>query len=167
MNKTKFLTILVLLLLVLNAVTLFFLLGKKDGNKNRSGGGGRPYSEYLTKQLNLDTLQVAQLKGLRDKHKQELGELWKEDRQLQEAKFVLLKEGSTDSLKLDSILTLIVANKKKFELAFHNHFLQIRALCRPEQVELFNKTLDEMKKRRTQGFGGGDKKGPQQSKEKK
>ena len=166
MNKTKFLTILVLLLLVLNGVTLFFLMGKKDGTKTRSGGGGRPYSEYLTKQLNLDTVQVAQLKDLRDKHKQELGELWKEDKQLQEAKFVLLKEGSTDSLKLDSILTLIVANKKKFELAFHNHFLQIRALCRPEQVELFNTTLDEMKKRRTQGFGG-DKKGQQQSKEKK
>lgn len=165
MNKTKFLTILVLLLLVLNAVTLFFLLGKKDSPKNRPGGG-RPYSEYLTKKLNLDTVQVAQLKELRDKHKQELGELWKEDRQLQEAKFVLLKEGSTDSLKLDSLLTLIVANKKKFELAFHNHFLQIRALCRPDQVELFNNTLDEMKKRRTQGFGG-DKKGPQQSKEKK
>lgn len=165
MNKTKFLTILVLLLLVLNAVTLFFLLGKKDSPKSRPGGG-RPYSEYLTKKLNLDTLQVAQLKELRDKHKQELSELWKEDRQLQEAKFVLLKEGSTDSLKLDSILTLIVANKKKFELAFHNHFLQIRALCRPDQVELFNTTLDEMKKRRTQGFGG-DKKGPQQPKDKK
>jgi Spy/CpxP family protein refolding chaperone len=161
MNKTKFLTILVLLLLVLNGVTLFFLMGKRDGTKTRSGGGGRPYSEYLTKQLNLDTLQVAQLKDLRDKHKQELGELWKEDKQLQEAKFVLLKEGSTDSLKLDSILTLIGANKKKFELAFHNHFLQIRALCRPEQVELFNKTLDEMKKRRSQGYGVGDKKGPQ------
>ncbi|HLP39063.1 Spy/CpxP family protein refolding chaperone [Lacibacter sp.] len=159
MNKTKFLIILVLLLLVLNAVTLFFLLGKKDSPKNRPGGG-RPYSEYLTKKLNLDTAQVAQLKELRDKHKQELGELWKEDRQLQEAKFVLLKEGSTDSLRLDSLLTLIVANKKKFELAFHNHFLQIRALCRPDQVELFNNTLDEMKKRRTQGFGG-DKKGPQ------
>lgn len=159
MNKTKFLIILVLLLLVLNAVTLFFLLGKKDSPKNRPGGG-RPYSEYLTKKLNLDTAQVAQLKELRDKHKQELGELWKEDRQLQEAKFVLLKEGSTDSLKLDSLLTLIIANKKKFELAFHNHFLQIRALCRPDQVELFNNTLDEMKKRRTQGFGG-DKKGPQ------
>ncbi len=165
MNKTKFLTILVLLLLVLNAVTLFFLLGKKDGPKNKPGGG-RPYSEYLTKQLNLDSMQVAQLRVLRDKHKEELGNLWKEDRELQEAKFVLLKEGSTDSVKLDSIVTLIVANKKKFELAFHNHFLQIRALCRPEQVELFNKTLDEMKKRRTQGFGG-DKKGQQQSKEKK
>jgi periplasmic protein CpxP/Spy len=160
MNKTKFLTILVLLLLVLNAVTLFFLLGKKDGPKNKPGGG-RPYSEYLTKQLNLDSMQVAQLRVLRDKHKEELGNLWKEDRELQEAKFVLLKEGSTDSVKLDSIVTLIVANKKKFELAFHNHFMQIRALCRPDQVELFNKTLDEMKKRRTQGFGGGDKKGPQ------
>jgi periplasmic protein CpxP/Spy len=156
MTKTKFLTILVLLLLVLNAVTLFFLLSKKDGPKNKPGGG-RPYSEYLTKQLNLDTIQVAQLKKLRDKHKEELGNLWKEDRELQEAKFVLLKEGSTDSVKLDSIVTLIVANKKKFELAFHKHFIQIRALCKPDQVELFKKTIEEMQKRRMPPQGGKDR----------
>lgn len=147
MNKTKFLTVLVVLLLALNAVTLYFVWGKKDGEKRRQGGG-RPYSEYISKKLNFDTVQKEQLKLLRDKHKQELDLLRKEDKAIQEAKTQLLKDGVTDSLKLDSVFTLAAANKKKFEMAFHKHFLQIRALCRPDQLELFTKMLDEMRKRR-------------------
>lgn len=164
MSKTKFLTILVVLLLVLNAITLYFFLGNKPAPRKKPGGN-RPYSEYIIKKLNLDTVQQQKLKELRNKHKQELDSLRKEDRQIQEAKTQLLKEGVTDSVKLDSIFTISAANKKKFELAFHKHFMQIRALCRPDQLQLFNQTLDEMNKRRMQGWG--DKKGPQQSKEKK
>jgi len=41
--------------------------------------------------------------------------------------------------------------------------MQIRALCRPDQLKLFNETLDEMNKRRMQGWG--DKRGTQQTKE--
>jgi periplasmic protein CpxP/Spy len=163
MSKTKFLTILVVLLLIVNAVTLYFLIEKKDGNKRRSTGGNRSYSEYISKKLNFDTVQKEQLKHLRDNHKQELDSIRKEERQIQELKTQLLKEGVTDSLKLDSILDLSVAVKKKFERAFHNHFMQIRALCRPDQLKLFNETLDEMNKRRMQGWG--DKRGTQQTKE--
>ncbi len=166
MNKTKFLTVLVVLLLALNAVTLYFVWGKKDGERHRPGnGGGRPYSEYISKKLNFDTAQQEQLKLLRNKHKEELDSLRKEDRALQEAKTQLLKNGVTDSLQLDSIFSLSALNKKKFEMAFHNHFMQIRALCRPDQLQLFNQTLDEMNKRRWQGPG--DRKPAQQQKEKK
>jgi len=114
MSKTKFLTILVVLLLIVNAVTLYFLIEKKDGNKRRSTGGNRSYSEYISKKLNFDTVQKEQLKQLRDNHKQELDSIRKEERQIQELKTQLLKEGVTDSLKLDSILDLSVAVKKKF-----------------------------------------------------
>lgn len=159
MSKTKFLTILVVLLLALNVATLYFLMGKRDGNKRRSNEGNRSYSVYISKKLNFDTSQQQQLKALRDNHKKELDAIRNEDRQVQEAKTQMLKEGVTDSLKLDSILTLSAINKKKFERAFYTHFMQIRALCRPDQLELFNQTLDEMNKRRMQGLG--DKKEPQ------
>ncbi len=164
MNKSKFLTIAVVLLLLLNATTLYFLFAKKN-YKRSSHGGNRHYSEFIIKQLKFDTVQAAQLKQLRDQHKLELDELRKQDKQLQDAKFTLLKEGVTDSLKIDSVLHLVVANKKQFELAFHKHFMEIRALCRPDQLELFNKTVDDMMKRRM--HGPGDKKTAQQSKENK
>jgi Spy/CpxP family protein refolding chaperone len=152
------------LLLVLNAITLYFFLGNKPAPKKKPANN-RPYSEYITRKLNFDTVQQQQLKELRDKHKQELDSLRKEDRQIQEAKTQFLKDGVTDSAKLDSIFTLSAANKKKFELAFHNHFMQIRALCRPDQLQLFNQTLDEMNKRRMQAWG--DKKNQPQKDDKK
>ena len=159
MNKSKFLTIAVVLLLLLNATTLYFLFQKKVDGRRSSHGGGRPYSEFIIKQLKFDTVQAAQLKQLRDQHKLELDELKKQDKQLQEAKFTLLKEGVTDSLKIDSVLTLVAANKKQFEMAFHKHFMEIRSLCRPDQLDLFNKTIDEMKKRRMPPPGDKDKRG--------
>lgn len=163
MNKTKFLTVLVVLLLTLNAITLYFIWGKRSDANHR--GGGRTSSEYISKKLNLDPIQQEQLKSLRNKHKLELDSLRKEDKALQEAKTQLLKDGVTDSLQLDSIFSLAAMNKKKFEMAFHTHFMQIRALCRPDQLKLFNETLDEMNKRRWQSPG--DRKPTQQPKEKK
>ena len=163
MNKTKFLTVLVVLLLALNAITLYFVWGKRNDDKRR--GGGRSYSEYISKKLNFDSQQQEQLKILRNKHKQELDSLRKDDLALQEAKTQLLKNGVTDSLQLDSIFNLSVIQKKKFEMAFYNHFMQIRALCKPEQLKLFNETLDEMNKRRWQGPG--DRKSTSFPKEKK
>lgn len=164
MNKSKFLTIAIVLLLLLNATTLYFLFAKKNYKRSSHGGTGH-YSEFIIKQLKFDTVQIAQLKQLRDQHKPELDELRKQDKLLQDARFTLLKKGVTDSLKIDSVLNLLAANKKQFEMAFHKHFMEVRALCRPDQLELFNKTIDEMMKRRT--HGPGDKKTAQQSKEKK
>ncbi|MBY0478918.1 MAG: hypothetical protein K2Q24_14810 [Chitinophagaceae bacterium] len=146
MNKTRFLTIAVLLLLILNASTLFFLFQKRGGP--HSYRGGRPYSEFMSKQLKLDAQQETQLKQLRDEHKTELDKLRKEDMELHEQLFMFVKTGNNDSLWIDSITTLIAANKKRFEHTFFKHFLQIRSICRPDQLELFNTTIDQIMKRR-------------------
>lgn len=147
MNKTKFLTAALLLLLVLNAVTLYFLFAKRSG-KRPGRDGGRPYSEFISKQLNFDTIQKAQLVKLRDEHKTELELLRKEDKMLHDSLFAYVKRGDMDSVKIDSVANLIAANKKQFEIAFLKHFSQIRSLCKPEQLELFNQTVDQMMKKR-------------------
>lgn len=161
MNKTKFLTAAVILLVILNAATLYFLFnghGKKPPVRN----GGRPFSEFISKQLNFDSAQSAQLQLLRDKHKTELDNLRKEDKVLHDSLFAFVKRGDMDSVKIDSFLNRISVNKKEFELAFIHHFAQIRSLCKPEQLDLFNKMIDQMMKRRMPSFmgpgGGSDKK---------
>lgn len=153
MNKVKFLTAAVILLLVLNGAMLFFMFTKRDGRRPGSREGGRPYSEFISKQLNFDTIQKAELQKFRDQHKTELEQLRKEDNMLHDSLFAYVKRGAIDSSKIDSVTNLIAANKKQFELTFLKHFLQIRSLCRPEQLELFNKTVDQMRKRRMPNFG--------------
>lgn len=149
MNKVKFLSAAVVLLLILNAVMLFFMFGKRP-EKRLGGGrdGGRPFSEFISKQLNFDTIQKAQLIKLRDEHKTDLDQLRKEDNMLHDTLFAYIKRGDLDSAKIDSVTNLIAANKKQFEIAFLKNFSQIRSLCKPEQLELFNKTVDQMRKRR-------------------
>lgn len=149
MSKTNFLSAALLLLLVLNAVTLYFLFTKQGGKRpGGHGDGGRPYSEFISKQLNFDTMQKAQLIKLRNDHKTDLDQLRKQDNVLHDSLFAYVKRGDIDSLKVDSITNLIAGNKKKFELAFLKHFSQIRSLCRPDQLELFNKTVDQLMKKR-------------------
>lgn len=157
MNKINFLTAALLLLLVLNAVTLYFLFAKQGGKRPVGrGDGGRPYSEFISKQLNFDTTQKAALQKLRDDHKSELDQLRKQDNVLHDSLFAFVKRGQVDSVKVDSITNLIAANRKKFELAFLKHFSQIRSLCRPDQLELFNKTVDQMMKKRMPTPGNRD-----------
>jgi len=155
MNKVKFLSAAVVLLLILNAVMLFFMFGKRPAKRPGSGrDGARPYTEFISKQLNFDTLQKAQLIKLRDEHKTDLDQLRKEDNILHDTLFAYIKRGDLDSAKIDSVTNLIAANKKQFEITFLKHFSEIRSLCKPDQLELFNKTVDQMRKRRMPSFGG-------------
>lgn len=133
---------------------------KRPGSRR---DGGRPYSEFISKQLNFDTVQKVQLAKFRDEHKTELDQLRKEDNVLHDSLFAYVKRGDMDSVKIDSVTNLIAANKKQFEIAFLKHFSQIRSLCKPDQLELFNKTVDQMRKRRMPSFGG-DRDGKQKGK---
>lgn len=152
MNKITLLTVAIVLLFLLNAVTLFLLFSNRH---NRSGNreGGRPDINFISHRLNFDEKQQAEFKILRDQQKTELENLRNNDKSLRDVLVASLKSGITDSIKIDSITSLLAASRKKMELTFYNHFSQIRSICRPDQMELFNKTLDEMMKRRMPGPG--------------
>ncbi len=152
MNKTTLLTVAIVLLLLLNAVTLYLLFSGRH-NKHSNREGGRPDINFISHKLNFDEKQQSEFKILRDQQKTELETLRNNDKNLRDALVTSLKSGVTDSLKIDSITNLLALSRKKMELTFYKHFSQIRAICRPEQLELFNKTLDEMMKRRMPGPG--------------
>ena len=152
MNKTTLLIVAIVLLLLLNAVTLYlFFSGRQNKHGNREGG--RPDINFISKQLKFDEKQQSEFKILRDQQKTELETLRNNDKNLRDALVTSLKSGVTDSLKIDSITSLMASSRKKMELTFYKHFSQIRAICHPDQLELFNKTLDEMMKRRMPGPG--------------
>jgi periplasmic protein CpxP/Spy len=152
MNKITLLTVAIVLLFLLNAVTLYLLFS--NGHR-RPGGmeGGRPDINFISHQLNFDEKQQSEFKILRDQQKTELENLRNNDKSLRDVLVSSLKSGVTDSLKIDSITSLLAASRKIMELTFYKHFSQIRSICRPDQLELFNKTLDEMMKRRMPGPG--------------
>ena len=143
MNQTRLLTIGVVLLLLLNAATLVYLY---NGQGRPEGPPGRP-DAFIIEQLQLDKEQQAAFARLRGQHQEAIREAREKDRDLHDAYFNLLKTDHPDMTKVDSLTALIGAQRQVIESATFNHFLQLRALCRPDQQKLFDNTIDDIARR--------------------
>lgn len=144
MNKMRFLTIGIILLFLLNAGMLVFLL-KPNAPINYSA---RPEAaSFIIEQLHLDAQQQLTFERLRHQHHEAVRQAQEEDRHLHDAYFALLKTDHPDKTKADSVATLIAAQRALIEKATFDHFVQLRALCHPDQQQLFDATIDEIARR--------------------
>ena len=151
MNKTRFLTIALVVLLLLNAVTLFILFHDHLNRKEHTQQQGEGPANYIVEQLKLDANQQKQFADLRHEHQGFTKKFHEEDRKLHDAYFDLLKTDNPDKAKVDSIAGLMSAQRKQLEQFTFEHFQKIRAICRDDQKKLFDETIDEIAKQ----IGGG------------
>jgi Spy/CpxP family protein refolding chaperone len=145
MKKMTFLTISVILLLVLNAVTLFILFHMHLRNGHGPHGeDGKGPADYIVKQLKLDEQQQHQFEDLKDQHHALTHDAEKEDERLHDLYFSMLKSDAPDKNKVDSVANLIGEQRKKLATATFDHFRQLRAICHDDQKKLFDNTIDEI-----------------------
>lgn len=146
MSKTRFLTIALILLLLLNAVTLFLVfhmhLGQRQHERHDDGGP----ANFIIESLKLDASQQKQFADLRHQHQDFARTIHEEGKRLHDAYFDLLKTDDPDKAKVDSIAGLISAHQKQLELYTFDHFQKLRALCHDDQKKLFDQTIDEIAK---------------------
>ncbi len=147
MKKINFLILAVIILVLLNLGTLGFLFysQKKERVKTELHPGKDP-AAFISDQLKLDAQQQAQFEELRRKHQQDSREMHREDERLHDAFFDLLKTGQPDRNKADSLAGLVAAQQKRLALNAFDHFTQLRAICRDDQKELFDKNINEITK---------------------
>ena len=143
MNKMRFLTVCIILLLILNAVTLFILFHMHLGQPHGVHGGEGP-AKYIIEQLKLDTRQQEQFAELRNRHHDFARKSHEEEERLHDLYFSLLKTDDPDKAKVDSVATLIGAQRKALATATFEHFRELRAICRGDQKKLFDATVDEI-----------------------
>jgi periplasmic protein CpxP/Spy len=143
MSKTKFLTLGLMLLLALNAVTLFLLFRMRSDGVNYPRPPEGP-ANYIVKQLQLDEKQQQQFAGLRRQHQEMMRRIHDEQKRLHDGYFDLLKTDDPDESRVDSIATLMSQNEKNIELATFDHFKRLRTICRNDQKKLFDDTIDEI-----------------------
>jgi Spy/CpxP family protein refolding chaperone len=141
MNKLRFLTWSVIILLLLNAGTLIYLLTTKKPDQRPPGEGA---SNFIIEQLKLDAQQQQQFSELRRQHQDVTRQIQEEDRKLHDQYFDLLKTDNPDKAKADSISLLIAQQRSNIEKATFDHFQQLRKLCREDQKKLFDTTIDEI-----------------------
>lgn len=143
MKNSKFLRIIVISILVINIVVIAYLLINKGvfhGNKPQ-----KP-REILIKKLGFDANQIKQYDVTITKHQNKIRTLDDSIRKTKNELYSRLKESSTEIDTKDSLVTQINNYQKQIEITHYNHFIEIKKICKPEQLEKFNMLTNELSK---------------------
>lgn len=140
-SKNKLLTWLVALLLIANAATIvMFWLNKKP----KPPQPGDRAKQFLITELKLDAAQQQELDALVKEHRKATRELRDKIKAAKDSLFALIKETNA----ADSAKQVAAANASQYtgqiDLLTLNHFQKVRALCRPDQQQKFDKIIKDV-----------------------
>jgi len=144
MSKIKLLTIAVIGLFLLNIGMITFML---FGNPIRPGLGRPPLQreaprEAIIQMLHFDKEQSDQYKELIDQHQALIRDL---DDKIAETKNELYQTLSTENITIKDSLQIVLADlQKQVESVHYAHFMDIKKICRPDQLNDFNKLTKEL-----------------------
>jgi len=141
MNKLRFYRIAVVALLLSNVILLAFMF---KGNKKRGNYNGP--RKVIIKKLKLSDEQIVQYDKLIDEHKPAIAASHKEIRKLKNTLYQMLPQVPQDTVHIDSIQNRLSIVHAKMERIHYKHFLDIKALCTPEQMPAFEALSKKMAK---------------------
>jgi Spy/CpxP family protein refolding chaperone len=144
-TNNRWLSVVTLLLLTANIVTLALLWTNKTRHKEevRPMPSGGQVFEFLTHELKLDSAQQGAYKKLRDEHQAGQRGLQDNIRKTKDALFSLLKQPSVpDSLVHAYSRKAVEADQQLDEFTFR-HFQKLRAICNAEQQKRFDEIIQE------------------------
>lgn len=136
MSKEKFLTIAVVFLVLLNLGVLTFLFITRPSHPPE------PW-RMVVKEVGFNDQQTQQYFALRDAHRNEMHRLDDQFGETLRDYFDLLKGIPNPSLE-DSLLTRLGRIEREKAMITFGHFREVKSLCRPDQVDAFNRILPEL-----------------------
>ncbi len=141
MENSKFLKIVIIILLLINISTLAFMWMHK-------GPHGMPpprqeIGDFLIRELNFTETQRKQFVKMRDEHRSSVRNLREQSRELHDDFFDLLASSSTDSIKVNQLADSITFNQKQIELSTFYHFQKVRGICTTEQQKKFDEVIND------------------------
>lgn len=138
MNKSKLYGGIAIGLLIINLALIGFML-----TRAKQKGQNRPNpKEVVIKKLDFDAEQSAAFEKVIESHRSVMNAKEEEARELKVQLNNLLKSG--DVTTADSIATAIAAKHKEIQLEFFNHFLEVKKICKPDQMEKYDVFVDEL-----------------------
>ena len=135
MNKSKFLTTIIIGLLVSNGILLFMFFNGPKINKE-------PKSIIIDK-LNLDKEQIKQYEIYIHQHRKAINENETTLKILRSNLYTQLKY-KLDTTKIDSLIGFIARQQGAVEHINYKHFIEIKNLCKPSQEKDFNELTNEI-----------------------
>ncbi|MES2800380.1 MAG: hypothetical protein V4638_10230 [Bacteroidota bacterium] len=138
MKSIRFYKILVLILIVLNLSTVYFLY---SGAKHH----GPPDKNELINLLQLTGTKKITIVALQDQHFKKKHQLMQKSRNLHEELFQSFNK--TDTNTAHAIINNIVENQREIEQMTFDYFQEVNSLCTPSQQVKLQKLLHEVLKR--------------------
>lgn len=140
MKKSKLIGAFAILMAILNIGLMFFIWSHKRPPHPPLGG---PKMMVIEK-LELDDNQISAYDELIVVHKKSIQE---EQAKIHDLKNKLYQTLIVESqLAKDSIMKELANQQTVIENIHYNHFLDLKALCRPEQLDNFNSFVGEISK---------------------
>ena len=160
--RQKWLLLLVAILLVTNIITLSIYWSMKSPeprHNNDQGDRQRRMGQFMVNELKLDKEQEAIYWQLRDTMLSRQKPIMDSIRNTKKRFFDLLKDPPSSDSLLQAKTDEIAALQKQLDLITFQHFQQVRALCKPEQVLKFDTVIKEIVNRMTGGWRSPGKQG--------
>lgn len=138
MNKIKLLTFLVVSLAVLNiGLVCFFVFTKKGFEK-------RMPKEIIIEKLHFDKQQIRLYEAKIAEHQREIRTLNDAINNTKTELYQLLNTNTINEMKKDSLIQLISKQQNKIETVHFNHYLDIKSICKKEQMADFTILTTEL-----------------------
>lgn len=143
MNTSKILRITVITILVINIAVIGYLLINKDVFFVNRPSKPR---EIVIKKIGFSEDQIKQYDITITKHQNRIKALDDSIRKTKNELYSRLKDSSTEIDMNDSLVNQINTFQKQIEITHYNHFIEIKKICKPEQLEKFNALTNELSK---------------------
>jgi hypothetical protein len=137
MKTLQFYKFLVVVLVLVNATTLFFLWKGHSPH-------GRPDRNQLVEHLGLEGNKKEQVLKLQDTHFKLKDALVNKSRQLHEDMFTVFNDASKDSLDVQKKIDQIVENQREIELMTFEYFKKVDALCNKSQKQQLKELIHQV-----------------------
>jgi periplasmic protein CpxP/Spy len=148
-SRYKVLLLLVGILLLTNGVLLLFFVGKKEPKEKQHTRRDRSavMREFLKDSVGFNDQQLAQFDQVREQHQQNVRTLFEDMRKAKLSFYQLFNQGSSADSANQAAASVIAEKQKALDLAFFNHFREVRTLCQPEQLPRYDSLIQQIVRR--------------------
>lgn len=140
MNKNTFFIVVIVGLLISNGFLLFFMT-----QKGPHRGPKHSPKEIVSKRLNFDEKQIADYEVLIKEHSRSAAELMSQVQGARETLYGQISETNNADV-INKRLEPIAVNLTELEKLNFSHFQDIKALCKPDQLERFEELTNDLAK---------------------
>ncbi len=147
-NKLLIRTILVLVVLNLGSITFFTVKEMRSRREPLLFPKNEAYkdvSKILKKELNLSNEQVIRFDEIRKRNFEKQSELKKIIRDEKDAMNILMFNKNSDDDKIKSLARQVSENEYKMELLRYYQAKELKAVCKPEQLDKFQDLVIEIR----------------------